>query len=279
MKKTYSIILLLYISMVTCSCQMPCDLKGKWLIKEGTLSRDFRRSGHLYSGNRVEFFRDRLELASGFSYNILPWDSADWGLGRYPFVYYGNTESYRIIEDTLQIYSAPYGRWESFKIECTRSDEITLRAARDTVILVQDRSSEANLNCSIETIKAHVYEQGLGLFANNYKVTYSRGDNLIFQQLSDKDPHAGTKIIQLKAGTFDDICKGLSQIDLTKLKDTYMTNESEAEVKDIEIELFDGKNYRFHLENDDYPEELMLALIPVLYGHQQYVYGQMPVVK
>ncbi|WP_143164710.1 hypothetical protein [Chryseolinea serpens] len=154
-----------------------------------------------------------------------------------------------------------------------------MKAARDTVILVQDRSREANLNCSIKTIKAHVYEQGLGLFANNYKVTYSRGDNLIFQQLSDKDPSTGTKIIQLKAGTFDDICKGLSQIDLTKLKDAYVTNESEAEVKDIEIELIDGKNYRFHLENDDYPEELMLALIPVLYGHQYYVYGKLPVVK
>lgn len=280
MKKTYSVILLLYISIVTCSCQVHCDLKGKWLIKEGTLSRDFRRSGHLYSRNRVEFFRDRLELASGFSYNILPWDSVDWGLGRYPFVYYGNIENYRIIEeDTLQIYSKPYDRWESFKIECTHSDEIRLRTARDTVILVRDRNREANLNCSIKTIKAHVYEQGLGLFANDYKVTYSRGDNLIFQQLSDKDPHIGTKIIQLKAGTFEDICKGLSQIDLSKLKYTYTTDESEAVVKDIEIELVDGKNYKFHLENDDYPEELMLAIIPVLYGHQQYVYGHLPAVK
>lgn len=279
MKRIYLVILLLCMWIASGSCQGRCDLKGSWLVKEGTLTPNYQRTGYQYSQNRVTFLKDRLELASGFFYSILSLDSDDWALGRYPFVYYGNVESYRIVSDTLQIYSRPHSKWESFKIECINNDEVRLQTTSDTVILARDKSEEPSRNCSIKTIKAHVYEKGLGLYANNYKVAYSRDDKLIFQQLSDKEPNVGTKNIKLKAGAFEEMCKRLSRIDLAKLKNTYSTGESELEVKDIEIELIDGKNYKFHLENNDYPEELMLALIPVLYGHQQYVYGQLPVVK
>ncbi len=279
MKKKYSVILLLFICVSTGSCQMHCDLKGKWLIKTGILVPDYRRLGHQYSQNRVEFLNDRVELASGFFYNILPSDSVDWALGRYPFVFYENSESYRIRRDSLQIYSKPYNKWKSFKIECINSNEIRLRATNDTVILVRDRNKNVTSKSLIRTIEAHVYEQGPALYANNYKVKYSRGDKLIFEQLSDKDLYAGAKTIQLKAGTFENLCKGFSQIDFDNLKDKYLTDESHAEVKEIEIELVDGRKYQFYLENNNYPEELMLALIPVLYGHQQYVYGQLPAVN
>jgi hypothetical protein len=279
MKRIYLVFLLLCVSIASGSCQARCDLKGNWLIKEGTLTPNYQRTGYRYSENRVTFLKNRLKLASGFFYSILSQDSDNWALGRYPFVYYGNVESYRIMNDTLQIYSRPYNKWESFKIVCIKSDEIRLRTTSDTVILARDKSDASSRNCSIKNIKIHVHEEGLGLYANNYKVAYSKDDKLTFQQLSDKEPNLGIKNIKLKAGAFEEMCERLGRIDLAKLKNTYSTGESELEVKDIEIEMTDGKKYEFHLENNDYPEELMLALVPVLYGHQQYIYGKLPVVK
>jgi hypothetical protein len=269
----------LYISLVAGSCQTHCDLRGNWLIKKGNLTPDYQRTGYQYSQNRINFSLDQIELASGFFYDILPKDSNDWALGRYPFVYYGNLERYKIVGDTLQIYSRPYSMWESFKMQCVGDNELILRIDTDTVILTRDINVEPLKYCSIKSISAHVYEIGLGLYANNYNVSYSKDDNLVFQQWSDKEPSAGAKYIKLKPGTFDDICRGLSRVDLTKLKRRYPSKASELEVKDLEIEFTDGTRYEFHLENDDYPEDLMLALVPVLYGHQQYVYGDLPAVK
>lgn len=279
MKRVYLATLLLCLWVTSGSCQRRCDLKGNWLIKDGALAPNYQRTGYQYSQNRVTFLKDQLELASGFYYSILSLDSSDWALGRYPFVYYGNTESYKVVNDRLEIYSKPYDEWESFQIECINSDEVRLSTSSDTVILIRDEIKESNKSCSIKTIKAHVYEEGLGLYANNYKVVYSQDDRLSFQQLSDKEPNAGIKNVKLTPGTFEEMCKRFSRIDLRRLKSTYSTDESEIEVKEIEIEMVDGTNYKFYLENNDYPEDLMLALVPVLYGHQQYLYGQLPVVK
>jgi hypothetical protein len=156
---------------------------------------------------------------------------------------------------------------------------LSLRNNRDTLLITRYKDSKPIQPCRIKNIKAHVYENGLGLYGNNYKVTYSEDDKLVFQQLSSKDPNRRTETFKMKTGTFKKMCARLTEIQFANLKNTYLTTASEVEVKEIEIELTQGTRYKFHLENDDYPEELMLALIPVLYGHQQYLYGNLPAIK
>jgi hypothetical protein len=263
-----------------CNGQSNCDLSGgRWLIKKGALTLKYQRTGYSYSHDHVTFYKDKIKLASGFFYNILSLDSSDWALGRYPFIYYGNLEDYKISADSLYLYSKPYKHWNSFKINCINNNEVKLIASSDTILLERNNRQEAGSKCSIKFIRVHVYEQGLGLYDINYDVTYSKDDKLIFQQLSNKEPNLRSKTFKLEAGTFSEICKGFSRFDFTKLKNVYPSKESEVEIKEMIIELQDGRLIKSHLENDDYPEELRLALIPVLYGHQKYVYGHLPAVE
>ena len=75
-----------------------------------------------YSFNKITFSYDSIEVASGFFYQTN--DLVDsYPVGRYPFVYYGNKERYKVSDDSLFIYSAPYGMWSSFKIDCTKEVE------------------------------------------------------------------------------------------------------------------------------------------------------------
>jgi hypothetical protein len=108
MKKISLIILASYLILVQATCQPHCDLKGTWLIKKGKLISHYQPAAHQYFNSRVTFLNDRLEITSGIFYSILSLDSGDWALGRYPFVYYGDEESYKIKGDSLQIYSKPY---------------------------------------------------------------------------------------------------------------------------------------------------------------------------
>lgn len=279
MRKQAFFIFLFCVLATSGNCQGQCDIRGTWLIKKGRITPNYQRTAYEYSENRVTFGKDRIELASGFFYSILALDSNDWALGRYPFVYYGRTEDYRIVNDSLQIFRRPYGEWDSFKLKCVNTNQILLVKGPDTTVLVRSRELMSTKNCSIKSIRAHIYEQGLGLYGNDYKVTYSIDDKLAFQQLSEKAPKTEIRVFQMKTGTFQEICGGLSLVDFGKLKRRYQTGDSEVEVKEVAIEFLDGRTLDFHLENDDYPEDLMLALIPVLYGHQQYVYRDLPAIK
>jgi len=271
--------ILLIIAVGNGCAQRKCDLRGSWLIKKGTLTPNYRRTGYSYSRDFISLSKDSIYLATGFFYSILPLEADDWALGRYPFVYYGDKERYKISRDSLHVYCTPYREWTSFKISCQNNDEIRLIAMNDTLILVKDHGQSVEPACSINFINAHIYEQGIGLYGINYKVSYSKEDRLVYEQLGNEEGGLGIKTFQLKAGTFKEICKRIMRVNLATLAKQYPSKMSELEIIELEIGLEDGRIIKTRLENNDYPEELMLALIPVLYGHQRYVYKNLPPVK
>jgi hypothetical protein len=271
-------ILLVAISIVGCNCQSNCSLQGDWIITSGRLSKNYEMASP-YSANRIVFSSDSVELASGFFYQTD--DLIDnYPVGRYPFVYYGNKEKYKILNDSLFIYSNPYGLWHSFKIESQSNGKVILLGEIDTLSLERTRHFDTPNSCQIEYIKAHCYGVGgdIDLFKINYKVMFLKDDKLLFEDLSPQNDYKKT-MFTLKSGTFNKLCDGFKNINIPSLKPVYETRISEINVVQLEIGFIGGKVYRSELQNDDYPDELRLALVPVLYMHQHFLYGNLPPVK
>lgn len=223
----------------------------------------------MFKNNRVTFTNDTIELASGFFFNTEGLND-DKVQGRFPFVYYGNKERIRIHKDSIFVYSSPYSQWTSFKKEC-KTNELILRGFKDTLIL--QRSDERVFERSdIELVHAHVYDGGglTSLYKINYSVTYLMNDSMIYRGHNDKGDIFKTK---LKDGTFRSICRGFGFIDLEKLDPVYSTIKSEFLTIDVQIGLKDGKTINTQILGDGGPDELGLALVPILYTHQNKMYG------
>lgn len=259
------------------ACRGQCKLKGDWRVKNKLMFENYEQASP-YTHNRIIFFDDKVELSSGFFY--LTDDLIDnFPKGRFPFVYYGNKESYKISGDSLHIYNRPYKSWRSFLIECEREDEIRLVGINDTLILIKEHIEVKNRSCTIKQIKVHVDGGGNDLFQINYRVVFSNDDRLIVEEWDLVSEKFNLKEFELTRGAFKNICDGFNYVDLLSLKEFYHSEASESIGTKIEITLTNGVIIKSELRNQDYPEELRLALIPVLYTHQQLLYSHLPPVK
>jgi hypothetical protein len=270
-------ILMLGISATMCNSQSNCILKGNWTIQKGRVTKNYEMASP-YFRNKITFTDDTVELALGFFYQTD--DLIDsYPVGRYPFVYYGNHEKYRTSGDSLWIYSKPYMQWNSFKIDCMKETELRLIGKIDTVILTRSKTTGHGKPCNLKQLKAHIYGQGdeVDLFKVNYSVTYSADDKLIYEDLSPQNSYQKLTF-NLKNGTFAQICSGFNEVNISELKPIYESRLSETTTIDLEITFDNGKIARTILQNEDYPDELRLALIPVLFTHQALVHKElMPV--
>ena len=262
-----------------CKCQSRCNVKGHWLLKTTLMFENYEQASP-YSKNMMTFLKDSIELESGFFY--LTDDLVDnFPIGRDPFVYYGKKESYKIIGDSLYIHNSPYKSWRPYRIHCDGGEELYLIGKKDSLILRRVNSmnrNESNL-CSIKKIKAYVDGGNSDIFKVKYKVTYSDYDMLIFEEWDSLKNKFNARDFKLKPGTFKSICQGFGNVDLLKLKKFYPSEISESVVTFIEITLDNAKVIKFELRNQDYPDELRFALIPILYSHQQLLYSHLPPVR
>jgi len=256
------------------SCQSQsnsnCDLLGSWIIEGGRITENYE-SAQPYSYNRITFSKDTLELASGFFYNTQGLDD-DYPVGRYPFVYYGNKEKYKVSGDSLYIYSTPYTSWDSFKINCLESGGVELVGKKNRLSLSKEMAIDSSKECSIKYIKVHVDGGDLSVNRINYKVTYSDNAKLIYEEWDSETGSFKSEVLKLKPGTFKDICSAFDRIDLLKLKSLYTTEVSDFATYKLEVGLVGGKVIKTEIRGEDSPDELRLALIPVLYGHQILLY-------
>ena len=228
-----------------------------------------------YKNNIVTFQDDgSIELRSGFFYNILDLNAGNYDLGRYPYVYYGNFEKYKTQNDSLFIYSKPYKTWRPFKVKCVSNGMIELISNEyRTSLLRIGMTGEVN-EYQIRELWVHVFEDdgGAALYKVNYKAKYTN-DDMLSVEVTDSSQNWKSYNFELSAGSFKAICKRFANIDLTKLQKRYPTEISERTVIHLKITFQNNKVVETILENRDYPEELHFALIPVLYGHQQFVYS------
>jgi hypothetical protein len=272
MKNRITLIMVFLVSFVILGgCQSPCDLRGDWAV-----SGTFSYTGRPFVLDRAIFSNDSINLASGFYYAVADQSgNEDLQTGRHPYVYYGTKEKFKIIGDSLFLYSRPYSTWDVMKIVCKERDKVKLISKNEEWTLVRKQAvvMPPKRKYSIKYIKAHIYEdESVGLYGLNYTVTYSSDDKLFYQQESKKDSDHSLKSVQLKQGSFQEICNGFDYLDVTQLRTHYKAPESDARIIDLEIGLNDGRVIKSQIEDVEYPDELKLALIPVIFGYMKALY-------
>lgn len=260
-----------------CHGQNTCSLEGVWLVTKGNLCYKYGGPSK-YDTDRATFYKDSIELASGFFYNTMDVDD-DYPTDRYPFVYYGNKEKYYIKNDTLYIRESPYQSWTLFEIQPLSVEKVRLIKfpSHDTVIL--KRTVPVNTVCKIESISLQLHKGSLEISNVEFKVTLTESDEMIFEQQYSTSESFFRRHVKLRQGTFKDICRGFSYIDLKSLQPEYPPKQSEIKKADIEINLDTGEQIRFtvwDIADGSAPSELQLALLPVLFLHQQFVYPKLP---
>jgi hypothetical protein len=107
-------------------------VEGWWQV-DGRLTENYEFAA-AYSVNRLFFDGDSVYQASSFFYNTVGFND-EYPNGRYPFVYYGDKEKYKLDNGSLSIYSRPYKSWTSYKINCLNDGKVVLLGTTDTLIL------------------------------------------------------------------------------------------------------------------------------------------------
>lgn len=263
---------------VLCRCQSQCDLQGEWHISHGRLTENYEMA-RSYSNVRITFSKDSIELASGSFYNILDLYSDTYPTGRYPFVYYGKKEGFKLTKDSLYVYSKPYKTWDAFKILCLTDHTLRLVGTKDTLNLVRLARGVTPEICTIKYVKAHINGGSLDSYGINYKVEYTRDDKLVYDELDSLNGSFDRREIKLKSGSFKEICSGFNGLNLRKVKKLYSTEVSDFSTVNVEIGLENGTTVRTAIQNQECPQDLWIALIPVLYGHQQLIYREVAPVR
>lgn len=272
----------IFIALQSCIGQHDCSVTGTWKIKKGRLNEKYEGTAP-YEFNYVTFQNDSIELASGFFYNTLGAND-DYPNGRYPFVYYGNKEIYSKKGNILNIFSRPYNQWTSFEMECIGKNQIRLfnKANRDTVEMEKSDKLLGNNQCKIKWIKVRVHKGTLDLFNVGYKVAFFENDLMVYEEQDSATEFFTRKNFQLPKGSFENICKGFRYVTFDSLKSVYPATTSDYKMAEVEIEMTDGKNIKSVIQDiaaGEAPTELRLALVPVLYLHQQLVYPKLPAKK
>lgn len=278
----HHIILLFLVSVLSAECGVRngnCDIAGEWTIEIGGLNEKFGAPSS-YRSDRVIFRRDTIYLASGFFYNIIG-PNDDYPYGRYPFVFYGNKEIYRVAGDSLFIFSQPYSEWTSFHISCAGTDKLILTSSHNSekIVLKRSKNTSDSKTCKIVSITANVQTGTLDEFNVNYSVRFSNDDLMLYES---NDSAAGNHLkqsFQLEAGTFSDICSGFGRVDFAKLKSIYPATVSDFKPVKIEFIMADGVKVEVMIQDmasDEAPEELRLALVPILFYYQRFIHPGLP---
>ena len=88
------------------------------------------------------------------------------------------------------------------------------------------------------------------------------------------------RVIKLKPGTFNQICTGISgQADVLMAVRKFPTEDFDYGTIYLKIRLQNGKVINSEIQNNECPEPLWFALIPVMYGHQKLIYSKFPPIK
>ncbi|HEY0652113.1 MAG TPA: hypothetical protein VGD65_03255 [Chryseosolibacter sp.] len=255
--------------------QARCELFGEWKIISGNVTKNYKWASTRNYEDKLTFTADTAILESGFFYSILNVEAENYALNRYPFVFYGKKEHFQLRADTLFLRSSPYNKWNAFKIGCIDTNNLTLIAKNDTVRLTRANVRKNMTECRLKFIKAHVFERDAPIYNVNYQVKYFDNDQLLFQQLNGSKRDKKRREIKLPTNYFKNACRALMEIDLMSLQDHYQTDFSEVEIITVDFGFSDGTVKSIVLENDDYPEKLRHALVPILYGHQKFLYGDL----
>lgn len=273
--KAYSLCVFL-LAAITCNCQVSHGIQGSWLIKGGMglLLENYELTS-AYQTNYLTFTDDSVRLESGFFYRT---ETSDADLkGRHPFVYYGKEERYKVNDDSLFIYHFPYKKWNSFKLKWVNDNELELTSKVKSISLLRENVQQSNVKKNeICYVKVRVVDGPMSLFGLNYGVIVSSSDYWSYRNYDSQNKYVGGFDFTVGKKDFEEICRGFSRVNLKKVKRIYKTSKPDKNIIYVEVALTNGKLIKTELQDSNFPDELRQALVPVLFAHQKYMYGELP---
>jgi hypothetical protein len=252
------------------------SLTGIWKITEGHIFPLVNTSaGHIRSvPDYVEFFHDTLDIRSGIFYRVHDEHAADYyydSYQRYPFCYFGSRTTFEIQDDTLSVLFPPYNKKLRFSAHFDNDSLLTLESNRGVITLERlARFRYTVPNSRLKYFRAKVFDVR---FLLNYEVTLYPTDQLdvTVTPITEKKVH---KKIQLPKGYFQYVREGFSL--LKAPIDEFYPGTPDARLIELTIRFEDGSAIESKIRGIEMPRELELALIPLIYAHQKYLYKDKP---
>lgn len=266
LKKIVSSLVLIFLVIQNISCQdksLKDRLTGTWGYngrqKLFSLNAYYDRRVEIVQNDELVFHADHLEIRSG----IYLLTDEEWPKGHYPWLYCGNRTVYKLAGNELSVYNPGSKTWKTFTVQMVKADSMTLTAGREIHSLV--RKKKHSIPNNIKSIHLKVLD--VDPFLIDYEV-HVESDRI--KVISDS---AGQEVTSKKY--VDYILKGFDQISVSDIKAVYSSETSENRILELDIEFEKGKKVHSRIIGNNYPDELKLALLPVIYAgdfinHKQY---------
>lgn len=200
--------------------------------------------------NEISFRENYVIIQSGIYYLT----NEKWPEGHYPWIYCGAHTSYSVVDDKVSIYNPGYKTWKEFSVKMIGNDSMILSS--DTSIYSLTRKRVAQFDNGIERI--HLKIVHVDPFLINYDV-YVENDKIKVSSGKNKEKAISQQYV-------DYIFDNFKRVDVSKLLDVYNSEESENRILELDIEYNNGKEKHLRIIGEEYPVELKLALLPIIYA-------------
>lgn len=266
-KSTITAIVTLFLFTSTSSCQ-PKSFKDR-IIGVWNLTDDrkiipidpayYDQVIEVVRENEISFSKDYLIIQSGIYYLT----KEEWPEGHYPWIYCGTHTLYKIVDDKLSIYNPGYKTWKEFSVKMVGNDSMILSSDTSSFFLfrkkvIQFDNGIESIHLKVVHVDPFLIDYDVYVENDRIKVSSGRGERkAISQQYVDY------------------IFENFNRVNVSQLQDVYSSEESENRILELEIKYANGREKHSRIIGNDYPNELKLALLPVIYAndfinHRQY---------
>lgn len=210
--------------------------------------------------NEISFSEDYLVIQSGIYYLT----NEEWPEGHYPWIFCGTHTLYNVADDRVGIYNPGYRTWKEFTVKMIGKDSMTLSS--DTLSFSLFRRKTVRFDNRIESIHLKVVD--VDPFLINYDV-YVENDRIKIVSNNKEEKKA------ILRQYIDYLFENFNRVDVSQLPEVFDPAESENRILELDIEYGDGERKHSRIIGNDHPDQLKLALLPIIYAsdfinHRQY---------
>ncbi len=218
---------------------------------------------------RLIFLNDSVEIDGGIYYVI----SDEKLKNQYPYVYCGNKTTYALNGSELSLYHPGYKIWKKFNIRKINNDSLVLEDHHDTFDFIGVQEVSPSNLVLFKKIEINYFDiEGYGVW---YNIAILPTDELQYTE-RPKDEGSTTININLPKGYFDDVTSKLNNANIMDLDSLYVEMESGSRKIELILSTYEGKKKRVKLYGNVFPNNLNLALVPIMYAHHKYLYNDLP---
>jgi hypothetical protein len=200
--------------------------------------------------SEIVFDKDHVSIPSG----IYSLTGEEWPEGKYPWIYCGTRTLYKISGNKVNIYNPGNRTWMEFSVRINGADSMVLSAGSRSFGLYKKQT--AYYNNAIQYVHLSVID--VDQYFVYYEV-YIENDRI--KVVKDK-----REIKAISSSYVNYIFKNFDRVDVSQLKELYNSEVSTNRILELDVHYGDGKQKYSRIIGVDHPDELKLALLPVIYA-------------